>query len=237
MTARSITLHAHGYRDGRPVDASTTFAIQADRLDPVAAAGRARGLLLSGAWRTVPKTGSDQDKADYLLRIKVPEALVLLPRPALHALTCNPDQVGCRWDLARFFAALDFQAEPERTDATLALLGEPCSRCSMRHAAADRVAEVRAEVDLEQQLKASGASPLAARVVLLGRRLGLPRDQIARALTAAADPPARPTRDPQGAPAALAARPVYYRHRGRQLSSTWNGPTLRRAVMPSGRPR
>lgn len=62
--------------------------------DPDVAVPLARRLLLSGAWRTVPKQGDDTDKAQYLLRLKLPAALTVLPRSAVAALTRPPQPAG-----------------------------------------------------------------------------------------------------------------------------------------------
>lgn len=125
------TLVLHGERaGGRAVGSPTTLDMR--RANPIEVARQARSLLLSGAWRTAPKTGSDQDKAEYLLRVKLPVALALFPKPALHALTRRYAEPACQWDNLAYFAALALAPEPTPDDALLALLGQPCRRCAAR---------------------------------------------------------------------------------------------------------
>jgi hypothetical protein len=141
----SITIYQHGYRDGRPVDRSTTAALAGRTTDPVQAARQARALILSGAWRSSPKTGGPADKATYLLRVKVPMALAVLPRTAIQAMTARPPRSGCRWCSLRFHVALDGSPRPDWDDPALnAFLGDRCHTCQQAQDVHARVAALLA---------------------------------------------------------------------------------------------
>jgi hypothetical protein len=130
--------------------------------DPDVAVPLARRLLLSGAWRTVPKQGDDTEKALYLLRVKLPAAWAVLPRSAVAGLTRQPPAGGCSWCVATVHAALSFGADPapEPNPHTAAFLGSMCGRCQQRHRVAEVATRERAHVD---QLVAAGLTPAAAR--------------------------------------------------------------------------
>ena len=195
MTAQLVL---HGDRaGGRPAGSPTVLPLPAPDLfsnEPtVPVAKLARLALLSGAWRTAPKTGGIDAKGDYVLSLRTPAAL-LFPAAARHALLRRPPARGCHWCVARFLSALDGRPEPTPSDPLLAFLGRPCGACQQRHAISARVAEVRAEFAAE---------------VASGR--WQPRRP----------PPSRPVRPPrgrQGAPGAMRASgqpppPPYYRRR------------------------
>jgi hypothetical protein len=220
MTAQ-LVLHGARGPGGRAGGPPTTLAMRREReTDSVTVARQARALIHSGTWRRAPRTGSDFDRVDYVLRRHTPAALALFPRPALHALARRPPLTGCTWCTAQMLAALDFDGEAELvpTAALQELLGKACSRCRQRWAVAARVAEVRAETDLEQQLIASGSGPLAARIVTVGRRLGFPRDTINQAFAAAVSPPAQPPRRPPRRPPAPSIRGMTARDLHRMAS-------------------
>jgi hypothetical protein len=108
MTAQLVL---HGDRaGGRPVGPPTVLSFPDPDLfsnEPtVPVAKLARLALLSGAWRTAPKTGGIDAKGDYLLTVKVPAAM-LFPAAARHALLRRPPARGCHWCVARFLSALD----------------------------------------------------------------------------------------------------------------------------------
>jgi hypothetical protein len=202
--ATGAWLILHGERaGGRAVGPPTVLPLPAPDLysnEPtVAVAKLARLALLSGAWRTAPKTGGVDAKGDYLLGIKVPAAL-LFPPAARHALLRRPPARGCHWCVARMLAALDSQPDPIPTDPLKGFLGKPCASCRQAHALNARVAEVRAEFAAE---------------VASGRRR--PRPPASRA--------ARPARGRQVAPAAMLAAgakppvPDYWRPRVRPVAS------------------
>ena len=129
--------------------------------DPDVAVPLARRLLLSGAWRTVPKQGDDTDRAQYLLRLKLPAALQVLPRSAVAALTRPPPAGGCSWCVATLHAAASCGADPapEPNPYTAAFLGSMCGRCQQRQRVAEVAARERAHL---AALTAAGLYPTAA---------------------------------------------------------------------------
>jgi hypothetical protein len=130
--------------------------------DPAAAVPAARNLMLSGIWRSSPKTGDALDKALYALRIHTPAALAVLPRSAVAALTRPPPAGGCSWCTATLWAAASLGADPPPPvdDHTRAFLGSQCGRCRRRHLAAEAARRERGHV---AGLLAAGLYPSAAR--------------------------------------------------------------------------
>jgi hypothetical protein len=224
------TLVLHGERaGGRPVGSPAVLPLPGPDMysdEPgVAEAKLARLALLSGAWRTAPKTGGPDAKGDYLLGLKAPAAL-LFPAAARHALLRRPPAKGCHWCVARFLSLLDGQPDPAPSDPLRAFLGKPCPACEHRHAVNARLAEVRAETPIARIAAAARYAPkptggtLQERIDYWAGKLGIPPDQ--------RPPPPPPSSRRRGRPGAAARR---------QPPSAWNGPTLRRAMVPRGRPR
>jgi len=155
------TIELHGDRvGGRAVGKPRTAAV-ANLRDPAIAVPEARKLVQSGAWRSAPKTGDAGDKAEYLVRSKVPAALVV-GRVAIEALTKNPPSPGCHWCAAAVCAALSLGEHPypdHRSELVMKFLGNPCGRCRMRHASSD---EIAASLKLYHDLVAEGVPPKVA---------------------------------------------------------------------------
>jgi hypothetical protein len=116
----------HGERaGGRAIGRPHAYQMADPVKDPAVAVQQARQLLLSGVWRTATKEGDDLAKATYLLRLKVPAALAVLPPIAIHARTKRPPPGGCYWCTVDYLAGLSFgkEVEPDRTDLLLSFLG------------------------------------------------------------------------------------------------------------------
>jgi hypothetical protein len=151
----------HGERSGDRAIGRPRTASVADLRDPATAALITKRLLQSGAWRTAPKTGDDTDKALYYLRVHTPAALAVLPRVAVAALTKNPPSPGCHWCAVAVQVRLSFGAEtePPRDELMLKVLGQPCSRCRVRHDMAESAAAEREHL---AEVAAASLSPAAA---------------------------------------------------------------------------
>jgi hypothetical protein len=187
------TLVLHGERaGGRPVGSPTILPLPGPDLysnEPgIAEAKLARLVLLSGAWRTAPKTGGPDAKGDYLLGLKAPAAM-LFPPAARHALLRRPPAKGCHWCVARMLAALDSQPDPTPSDPLRAFLGKPCGRCELQQAMNARIAQVRAEFAAEV---AAGLPPARPCRACGGRHRWAPSPR-----------PERPAQAPRGAPTGI----------------------------------
>lgn len=156
-----MIVQLHGERAGDRAIGKPRTAAAASLRDPATAVGVAKQLLQAGAWRTVPKTGDDTDKAMYLLHAKVPAALAVLPRVAVAALTKIPPSPGCHWCSVAVQVAGSFGAEtePAPDELLLGFLGTPCAKCSQRHANAKSAAANLAQY---QELVDEGVPPMVA---------------------------------------------------------------------------
>lgn len=156
-----MIVQLHGERAGDRAIGRPVTAAAASLRDPATAAMMAKQLLQSGAWRTVPKQGDDTDKALYFLRVHTPAALAVLPRVAVAALTKIPPSPGCHWCAVGIQVRLSFSAEtePPRDELMLKVLGQPCSRCQVRHDMAEAFAAEREHLD---EVAAAGLNPAAA---------------------------------------------------------------------------
>jgi hypothetical protein len=224
-TRASMVLHGE-QAGGRAIGSPTVLALPSRddlyRSEPsVAEAKLARLALLSGAWRTVPKTGGPDAKGDYLLSRKLPMAM-LFPPAARHALVRQPPKHGCHWCVARMLAALDLDAAAELvpTDPLLAFLGRPCVGCLVR----------LREQTLQPVLAAARPRLVASADARRPRGMNSQDPQLDRAAWR------HRRRTSPKIPA-----PAYYRGRGWPTTpgrpaplSAWNGPTLRREVVPRG---
>jgi hypothetical protein len=123
----NVTVHPDR-QGGRPAGKPLTGSA-ASLKDPATAVRAARALMLSGSWRTVPKTGDDTTKAEYTLRVHTPAALAVLPRSAIAGLTRRPPAGGCSWCTATFHAATSAGADPAPS-------ATPTPRRSLGHSAA-----------------------------------------------------------------------------------------------------
>jgi len=174
--------------------------------DPAVAVPLARRLVQSGTWRTVPKTGDGTDKAQYLLRVRLPAAWAVLPRVAVAAMTKRPPSPGCHWCWVQVLAALSFGDDPypARTDHLLAFLGDPCRRCQARHQTDDAVQAALA--DAAERERQTDAAVEAAGGPLAWYRATLPAARCLRCQQVhRPQPPARPA--PTGMLWAASARP------------------------------
>jgi hypothetical protein len=183
--------------------------------DPVEVAKLARQLYSSGVWKTAPKAGGAWEKYRYTLHARLPEALLVLPPLALHALTKRTQT--CSWCAVRLLSSLDGlddlagerSPEPEPTAWNLELLGVPCRSCRSRHA--DRAERRKAEQQAEAAAGARFAiaaierqdGKLAGKIAELAVRHGWPPEIAADAIKAAASPVRSP-----GISSAPARRPV-----------------------------
>lgn len=197
---------------GRPAGRAVTGAA-ADPRDPGVAVRAARALMLSGSWRSVPKTGDDTTKAEYTLRVHTPAALAVLPRSAIAALTKPPPAGGCAWCVATFWAATSGGADPapERNSFTEAFLGRSCGRCRMAHQQAEARATERTALALEADI-APAAGPLGGRIAYWSARLKLPRSVMVAAIGEALHDQARKL-DPPPPPRYLRASSATWRRR------------------------
>jgi hypothetical protein len=134
----------------------------ADPNDPAVAVAAGRQLVLSGIWRSAPKTGDATDKACYLVRAKTPAALAV-GRVAIGALARGaPTSGGCYWCTAKTLVDLSCGEDtyPDHRDPLVqAWLGNPCGKCRMRHATSD---EMAASLALYHELVAEGVPPKVA---------------------------------------------------------------------------
>ena len=134
----------------------------ANAQDPMVAVKRARQAMQAGAWRGAAHRDGDTGRALSFLKARFPAAHAVLPRVAVAALTKNPPSPGCHWCTVHMLAALSFDgadAYPPRDAATLAWLGNPCSKCQARHARSDAIT---ASVALYHELVAGGVPPRVA---------------------------------------------------------------------------
>jgi hypothetical protein len=156
-----VIIDFHGERAGGRAIGRPRTAAAANPRDPATAALLAKQLIQSGAWRTVPQQGDDTAKAWYYLRVHAPAALSVLPRVVVAALTKQPPSPGCHWCSVVVQTRLSFGAErePAPDELLLKVLGNPCSRCRVRHAMAAAAADQRQHID---QVVAAGLRPQAA---------------------------------------------------------------------------
>jgi len=156
------TIELHGDRVGDRAVGKPRTAAAANLRDPAVAVPEARKLVQSDAWRTAPRTGDATDKAEYLVRVKAPAALVV-GRVAIGALARGaPTLKGCYWCTAAMLANLSFGEDTypdHRNPLVQAWLGSPCGKCSQRHASSD---EVAASLALYHDLVDEGVPPMVA---------------------------------------------------------------------------
>ena len=121
--------------------------------DPVTMARAARRLVQSGDWeRQIAR--DDQTKVLMSLKARMPWAVGHLPVDGLVALTKAPPPGGCSW-CAAFVQRAPDKPELARTETTIALLGEGCTRCRQRWEIDTRAAELVAAAREREALTAS----------------------------------------------------------------------------------